>query len=568
MKTVFLGLIVALLWGSADTLATFSTKKIGSAATTRIAQAVGFLLVALVALSGVTPLGLVSLSPHVLFLSILFGGVLGSIAAGAYGTLYKALSHGPLAVVSPVVSTQGGVTLLLAVLLLQERLEAFPFFFLLVTFAGVLLTSTDVRALRQPGLLKVIGPGGAYALASLACFGLLSFGLGIAARATGWLISVFWIRFFSFLFLAAFLPQTDPDQAGVASRGWGYLLAGVVGAADIAGLLLLSAAMTSGSIGIAGMLSSVYGVIPLVVGVCFLKERLTASQVLGCVLLGAGIVGEVAPGQALALPLAAFVALLAVGSILTLLTSLARRRLRAKPESLKHGEWLALGQALHANCPPSDVGRVMGLIREFAAGFGTLADLSPGVAIWGSARIQADHPTYAAAVATARLLAQAGFGVMTGGGPGIMEAANRGAQEEGGLSIGCTMTSLANELPNAFQDVSLAFHSFSVRKTMFVTYAEAMVIFPGGYGTLDELFEILVLVQMKKVRPIPIILYDSAFWGGLLDWIRCTVAASAKTIHPEELDLLLVSDDPQEIVRIVLDAHQMQTEAQVCARSR
>mgnify|MGYP001259602807 CR=1 FL=1 len=559
MKTVILGLTVALLWGSADTLATFATKRIGSAATTRVAQVAGLLLVALVALAASASLGLLSLSTHALVLSILYGVVLGGVAAAAYFTLYKSLSHGPLAVVSPVVSAQGGVTLLLAVSLLQERLGGFPLFFLLATFAGVLFASTNVKVLGQLGPRSLIGAGGAYSLAALVCFGVISFGIGIASRETTWLLSVFWIRLFSCIFLAVFLPPLESAAQGNARAGWGYLLAGVVGCADAGGLLLLSVAMASGSIGVAGMLSSAYGIIPLAVGVSFLKERLTTPQLLGCLLLGTGLVGEAAPGTAVALPLAGLAVILFAGVVVILLYPLTQRLGRTILGALKHKEWLALEQALHTRVSPTEYQHVMRLMREFIMGFGTLDGLPPSVAIWGSARLNWTHPAYVAAAETARLLAQAGFGILTGGGPGIMEAGNKGARDGGGISIGCPMTSLTDEAPNPFQDVSVRFHSFCARKTMFVTYAEAMVIFPGGFGTLDELFEIVSLVQTKMVRPIPIILYDSTFWGGLLDWIHCMLAETAKTIHPEERDLLIVSDDPHEIARIVLDAHQTQT---------
>jgi uncharacterized protein (TIGR00730 family) len=223
----------------------------------------------------------------------------------------------------------------------------------------------------------------------------------------------------------------------------------------------------------------------------------------------------------------------------------------------KSEEWFALEVAMHhPDFPRADYQRALHLFREFATGFAALTAIPASVVLWGSARFKPEEPFYRAAVETSRLLAQAGFGIITGGGPGIMEAANKGAQEAGGMSIGLPMESLAGELPNRYQDLSLVFNSFVARKTMFLTYAQALVIFPGGFGTLDELFEALVLVQTRKVHPFPIILYGKAFWSGLLTWMRDTLAISAKTIDTGDLDLFCVSDDPQEVVRIVEEAHR------------
>ena len=166
-----------------------------------------------------------------------------------------------------------------------------------------------------------------------------------------------------------------------------------------------------------------------------------------------------------------------------------------------------------------------------------------------------EDPAYAAAVETARLLAKAGFGIITGGGPGIMEAANKGAQEGGNISIGCNIELPFEQKPNPYLDISLDFRYFFVRKTMFVKYAEAFVIFPGGFGTMDELFEALTLIQTKKVNHFPVILYDSRYWGGLIAWIRDCMLTSEK-IFPEDAGLLRLSDDPQEICKIVIEAYQ------------
>ena len=191
--------------------------------------------------------------------------------------------------------------------------------------------------------------------------------------------------------------------------------------------------------------------------------------------------------------------------------------------------------------PASGLPTPLHLFRESPPASPPWLPIPASVVLWGSARCKPEDPYYRAAVETS-LLAQAGFGVITGGGPGIMEAANKGAQEAGGLSIGLPIESLAGELPNRFQDLSLVFRSFVARKTMFLTYAKALVIFPGGFGTLDELFEALVLVQTRKVQAFPIILYGKAFWSGLLTWMRETLATSTKTDEPGDPGLLCVSD--------------------------
>ena len=222
----------------------------------------------------------------------------------------------------------------------------------------------------------------------------------------------------------------------------------------------------------------------------------------------------------------------------------------------KSEEWFELELMLHhPGFPRREYQRALHMFREFATGFAALATIPASVVLWGSARCKSEDPYYRSAVETAHLLAQAGFGIITGGGPGIMEAANKGAQEAGGISIGLPMESLTGEHPNQFQDLSLVFRSFVARKTMFITYAEAMVVFPGGFGTLDELFEVFVLVQTRKMQPFPIILYGKAFWSGLLTWMRDTLATAAKTIGPKDLDLFCISENPQEVVRIVAEAY-------------
>ena len=224
------------------------------------------------------------------------------------------------------------------------------------------------------------------------------------------------------------------------------------------------------------------------------------------------------------------------------------------PERVKEDEH-ALERAMQIDFTNTDPWRVFRIMSEFVEGFDTLSHIPPAVAVFGSARVKPEDPAYAAAAETARLLAKAGFGIITGGGPGIMEAANKGAQEGGNISIGCNIELPFEQKPNPYLDISLDFRYFFVRKTMFVKYAEAFVIFPGGFGTMDELFEALTLIQTRKVNHFPVILYDSRYWGGLIAWIRDCMLTSEK-IFPEDAGLLRLSDDPQEICKIVIEAYQ------------
>ncbi len=203
----------------------------------------------------------------------------------------------------------------------------------------------------------------------------------------------------------------------------------------------------------------------------------------------------------------------------------------------------------------SDPWRVLRIMGEFVWGFDNLADVRDGVSIFGSARTKPDDPHYAAAVETARLLAQAGIPVITGGGPGIMEAANRGALEGGGLSIGCNIELPFEQGSNPFLTRSLNFKFFFVRKTMFVKYATAFIVFPGGYGTLDELFEALTLIQTGKVKDFPVILFGKEYWKGLGEWLSQTVSAQGK-VDAKDLFLFKVTDDPAEATRLVIKARE------------
>lgn len=197
-----------------------------------------------------------------------------------------------------------------------------------------------------------------------------------------------------------------------------------------------------------------------------------------------------------------------------------------------------------------DPWRVMRIQSEFVEGFGALAELGPAISVFGSARTPADSPEYAAGVRIGRALAEAGFAVITGGGPGAMEAANKGAGEAGGVSVG-----LGIELPfeqglNPYVDIGVNFRYFFVRKTMFVKYAQGFVVLPGGFGTLDELFEALTLVQTKKVTRFPIVLYGSSYWRGLVDWVRATLIGEGKA-SAVDLELFHLTDDVDEAIKLV-----------------
>ncbi|WP_328462176.1 TIGR00730 family Rossman fold protein [Actinoplanes sp. NBC_00393] len=200
-----------------------------------------------------------------------------------------------------------------------------------------------------------------------------------------------------------------------------------------------------------------------------------------------------------------------------------------------------------------DAWRALRILSEFVEGFDTLADLPPAVSVFGSARSSPDSYECELAYSLGAALAEAGYAVITGGGPGVMEAANRGATEAGGMSVG-----LGIELPfeqglNDWVDVGIDFRYFFVRKTMFVKYAQAFVVLPGGFGTLDELFEAITLVQTKKVTRFPVILMGAEYWGGLLDWMKRRMLDEGK-ISAMDLDLIQTTDDVAEAVRIIVDA--------------
>lgn len=198
----------------------------------------------------------------------------------------------------------------------------------------------------------------------------------------------------------------------------------------------------------------------------------------------------------------------------------------------------------------TDTWRVFRIMGEFVQGFEDLAQLTNGVAVFGSARTPAHHPEYNAAMETGALLAKAGRPVITGGGPGIMEAANRGAIEAGGISVGCNIELPHEQGANPYLTLSLRFKYFFVRKMMFVKYSDAFIIFPGGFGTLDELFEALTLIQTRKIHNFPVVLFGSEYWKPMLEWLRGPMLGEGKIVE-EDFRRLHVTDSPAEVVEIV-----------------
>jgi hypothetical protein len=198
----------------------------------------------------------------------------------------------------------------------------------------------------------------------------------------------------------------------------------------------------------------------------------------------------------------------------------------------------------------SDTWRVFRIMAELVEGFEALNNIGPAVTIFGSARLQPGSPYYNKCLKVAEGLAKDGFAVISGGGPGIMEAANKGAQNANGTSVGLNIELPMEQSPNSFQDIRVEFRYFFVRKLMFVKYAVAYVIFPGGFGTMDELFEALTLIQTKKIRSFPVVLVGKDYWKGLFDWIRQSMLPDGN-ISPEDLDLVQVVDEPEEVCAII-----------------
>ena len=194
-----------------------------------------------------------------------------------------------------------------------------------------------------------------------------------------------------------------------------------------------------------------------------------------------------------------------------------------------------------------DSWRLFRILGEFTEGFELLADVERAVAVFGSSRVPETDPEYGRAERLSRLLVQKGFSVITGGGPGIMEAANKGAADAGGTSVGLNIELPMEQQPNPFANLQIGFRYFFCRKVMFVKYAKAYVVMPGGFGTLDEFFEAITLIQTRKIQPFPVVLVGSDYWDGLLKWMRDTLL-SRGMIHQADLDMLHVMDDPEEIV--------------------
>jgi uncharacterized protein (TIGR00730 family) len=202
--------------------------------------------------------------------------------------------------------------------------------------------------------------------------------------------------------------------------------------------------------------------------------------------------------------------------------------------------------------PVKDLWRMFRIMAEFTEGFEELASVGPAVSIFGSARSKPDDPYYKLAEQTASEVVKAGFAVITGGGGGIMEAANKGAAEAGGESIGLNIELPMEQVPNPYQNVALEFRYFFVRKVMFLKYAHGFIVFPGGYGTMDEVFESLVLIQTLKQASFPVILMGSDYWKGLVDWIKETMLDKHACISPEDPDFFTVVDDPSQAVEIIV----------------
>lgn len=238
---------------------------------------------------------------------------------------------------------------------------------------------------------------------------------------------------------------------------------------------------------------------------------------------------------------------------------------RVQEASLPHGVATADESLLHRRFDRpeflnSDPWRVLRITSEFVQGFDTLAGLPPAVTIFGSARTPPADPFYKAARQLGTALAESRFAVITGGGPGIMEAANRGAIEGQGISVGLNIELPFEQTLNRYVTVPISFRYFFARKTMFVKYAEAFVVFPGGFGTLDELFEALTLIQTGKLKHFPVVLFGHAYWKGLLDWVGGPMLSEAK-IAPADIELLRVTDSVEEVVTIVREAHRASLQA-------
>jgi len=234
---------------------------------------------------------------------------------------------------------------------------------------------------------------------------------------------------------------------------------------------------------------------------------------------------------------------------------LARRgRLAARgpaEQALGHADASLLTRPTDPDFIHSEPWRALRILGEFVDGFDALARVGPAVSVFGSARLDEDSAHYVLAREVGRLLAERGYAVITGGGPGLMEAANRGASDAGGLSVGCTIELPHEQLVNDYVNLAIAFRYFFVRKTMFVKYSEAYIVFPGGFGTMDELFESLTLIQTGKALSFPVVLCGRTHWAGLVRWVQARMLEE-RLISRGDMDLLQLSDDPEQIVEMAI----------------
>ncbi len=203
-----------------------------------------------------------------------------------------------------------------------------------------------------------------------------------------------------------------------------------------------------------------------------------------------------------------------------------------------------------------DTWRMFRIISEFVEGFEALRNIRPAITMFGSARTEPESPDYKLAHEIAYQLSKKGYSIVTGGGPGIMEAANRGAHDAGGRSVGCNIELPFEQKGNPYVNLPINFHYFFIRKVMFLRYAAAVVVMPGGFGTMDELFELLTLVQTRKIETVPVILVDREYWAGGMEWIKKTILRDRKYINAEDLDLFHIVDKPAEVVKIILDYYR------------
>lgn len=208
------------------------------------------------------------------------------------------------------------------------------------------------------------------------------------------------------------------------------------------------------------------------------------------------------------------------------------------------------------NLPSEEPWRIFRIMAEFVEGFEELASVGPAVSIFGSARVGPGDRYYELAVETAELIAKAGLAVITGGGDGIMEAANKGASKADGKSVGLNIELPMEQAPNKYQNLSLHFRYFFCRKVMFLKYANGFIVFPGGFGTMDEFFESLVLIQTLKQAYFPVVLMGSDYWKGLIDWVENVMLKEHGYISPEDMDVFTIVDEPQKAVDIILDFHK------------